>query len=216
MLLTSVVETSNAISATTKRLQKTDLLATLLRRLSPEEVEIVVAWLSGATRQGAIGVGYATLRAASAPPSASPTLEILTVDLTFSELAVVKGSGSEQRRRELLHSLFGRATEIEQRFIVGVLGGELRQGALQGIMLEAIAKAAGIDVEHVRRASMMAGSIQAIARPSLERGEAGSAEFDIRLFRPVQPMLAQSAEDVATALKDLGEASIEYKFDGAR
>src|SRR5947209_1927846 len=204
------------MTATSKRLKKAELLAGLLSQLAGEEVDIVVAWLSGGTRQGAIGVGYATIREASAPPSASATLEIVAVDQTLAEIARVRGSGSEQRRRELLHELFSRATESEQRFIVGVLGGELRQGALEGIMLEAVASAAHIDVDRVRRASMLAGSIQAIARAALERGAAGLAEFDMQLFRPVQPMLAQSAEDVSGALTELGEAALEYKFDGAR
>jgi DNA ligase-1 len=216
VLLAAVVDTSLGIAGTTKRLKKTELLAELLRRLSPDEVEIVVAWLSGAPRQGSIGVGYASIRAANAPPAQTAELQIESVDQAFTSLGQVRGAGAEQRRREFLHNLFSRATEPEQKFIVGVLGGELRQGALEGIMLEAIAKASGIDADRVRRAGMMAGSVQTIARAVLERGESGLAEFDIQLFRPIQPMLAQSAEDVTAALTELGEAALEYKFDGAR
>lgn len=216
MLLANLVETSRHIASTTKRLEKTDLLATLLKQLHPDEVEIAVAFLSGYTRQGRIGIGYATLRAATGLPSTVPTLEVLEVDRAFAHLATVSGAGSEVRRRELLNGLFMRATEDEQYFLVRLLGGELRQGALEGIMLDAIAKASGLPGDRVRRAAMMAGGVASIARAVFEHGEAGLSQFDIQLFRPVQPMLAGTAEDVADALDELGEAALEYKFDGAR
>ncbi len=211
-----MVDASNRIGATPKRLAKIDILADLLRGLSPEEVEIVVAWLSGSSRQGKIGVGYATIRAAMTAPAVTGDLVIADVDRVFTETAAVRGTGAEQRRRELLARLFERATEPEQQFLVGVLGGELRQGALEGIMLEGLAKASGVAVEKIRRAAMMAGNIAQMAHAVLERGEAGLAGYDVQLFRPVQPMLAQSAEDVTEALTELGDAALEYKFDGAR
>ncbi len=216
MLLAQVVETSRLITVTAKRLQKIDLLAELLKRLSPEEVEIVVAFLSGMTRQGRIGIGYATLRAAMTSPAELASLEILDIDRMLNELATVRGAGSENRKRELLHNVFARATEAEQRFLSGLLVGELRQGALEGIMLEAIAKASGLRADRIRRAAMMGGGPARIACETMEKGEAGLAQFDIRLFLPVQPMLAQTAEDVSDALGELGEAALEYKFDGAR
>ena len=216
MLLDEVVETSRRVSETSKRLEKIDLLASLLGRLDPEEVEIVVAFLSGATRQGRIGIGWAGLRDAVAPPAESPALQIRDVDRTLDEFAKVRGAGSDQRKRDVLHGLLARATEAEQRFLTGLLLGELRQGALEGIMLEAIAKASNLPVATIRRAVMMAGAIAAIARAALESGVAGLAPFEVRLFRPVQPMLAQTAEDAAAALTDLGEAALEFKFDGAR
>ncbi len=216
MLLSEVVETSNRIASTTRRLEKTDYLAALLRRLTPDEVEIVVPFLSGSVRQGRIGIGYARMREAVATPAGEATLQIADVDRALDEFASVKGAGSEQRRQEILRSLFARATEPEQRFLMGLLGGEIRQGALEGIMLDAIAKAAGLPAERVRRAAMLSGSITATARAALEQGETGLDAFDVKLFRPVQPMLAQSAEDPSEAMAELGEASLEWKLDGAR
>ncbi|HEX4773169.1 MAG TPA: ATP-dependent DNA ligase [Bryobacteraceae bacterium] len=216
MLLARIVETSRAMTATSKRLAKIDLLSALLGQLDPEEVEVVVAWLSGTTRQGRIGVGYAIIREAVTVPATESSLEILPVDHTFSDIASVRGAGAAQQRHQLLRGLFERATEPEQQFLIGVIGGELRQGALEGIMIESLAKASRIGVDRIRRAAMMAGSIVSIARPVLERGEAALSAFDVRLFRPVQPMLAQSAEDVSEALEELGDAALEYKFDGAR
>jgi DNA ligase-1 len=216
MLLAELVGTSNRIANTSRRLEKTARLAELLKQLTPEEVEIAVAFLSGGARQNRIGIGYATLRDANAAPAATPSLDLIEVDRTIGELAAVAGRGSEQRRRQLLNHLLARATADEQHFLVRLLMGELRQGALEGIMIEALAKASELAPERIRRAAMLAGSAQAIARPVIERGEAGLAQFDVQLFRPVQPMLAQTAADASEALGELGEAALEYKFDGAR
>lgn len=216
MRLAEVVETSRRISGTTKRLEKAELLAHLLRRLAPEEAEIVVSFLSGATRQGRIGLGYATLKGAIGTPSPEPTLEILDVDRALDSYSKIRGTGSEARKREQLAGLMSRATEPEQLFLIRLLTGELRQGALEGIMLEALAKASDVPVERVRRAAMMAGGIPALAHSVLERGAEGLEQFELQLFRPAQPMLAQTAEDVGEALGELGEAALEYKFDGAR
>lgn len=216
MLLASVVETSRRVTDTSKRLEKIALLAALIRQLSPDEIEIVVPYLAGQTRQGRIGIGYAALREARPAPALNPSLEILEVDRILQSLTEVKGSGSQSRRFELLRSMFGRATEAEQQFLTGLLLGELRQGALEGIMLEAVAKAAGISAERVRRAAMMAGDIARVARAAMESGESGLEQYDVQLFRPIQPMLAQSADDIPEALACIGEAALEYKLDGAR
>jgi len=216
MLLAQVVETSTLVSRTPRRLEKIDLLAGLLRQLDPDEVQIVVAFLSGYVGQGRIGIGYATLSSATASPSETATLEIREVDRLLGQLAAVKGAGSERERRDLLHSLLARATVAEQRFLAGLLVGEIRQGALEGIMIDALAKASGIPAAHVRRAVMLAGDIARVAHSALESGAAGLAPYDIQLFRPVLPMLAQPAEDVDAALSQLGETALEYKFDGAR
>ena len=216
MLFAGLVETSRRVADTSRRLEKIDLLATLLRQLDPEETQIAVAFLSGYTRQGRIGVGYATIRNASAPPAQSAGLDIHDVDRALESLAAVQGRGSEQRRRELLHALFARATEAEQDFLLRLLIGELRQGALEGVMLDALAKAYAIAPDRTRRAVMMAGDIARVARSARESGAAGLDRYDVQLFRPVQPMLAQTSEDVGGALHDLGEAALEYKFDGAR
>jgi DNA ligase-1 len=216
MLLATVVETSQRVADTTKRLEKIDLLARLIRQLSPEEIEIVVLFLSGQTRQGRIGIGYASLRDALQPPAVNPSLQILDVDASLEAITATSGSGSQRRRTELLQTMFARATEAEQKFLTGLLMGELRQGALEGIMVEAIAKASGLAPERVRRAAMMAGDIARVARAALEQGEAGLTQYDVQLFRPIQPMLAQSAGDVPEALACIGEAALEYKMDGAR
>jgi DNA ligase-1 len=213
MLLSTVVETSARIAETSKRLAKVDLLASLLRQLRGDEIDVVVSFLSARTRQGKLGVGYSTVRAAAAEPASSASLELLDVDRAFSEIAEASGT---RNRTERLRQLFARATAAEQRFLTGLIGGELRQGALEGIMIEAIAKAAGVSADRVRHASMLTGDIVKVARPVLEKGQAGLDEHRVRLFQPLQPMLAQTADDVEEAIGDLGEASLEYKLDGAR
>jgi len=216
MLFAAIVDTSRRVAETSRRLEKIDLLATLLRQLAPEEVEPVVAFLSGYTRQGKIGVGYAALRDGGGAGIANGILEVLEVDRALSELAAIQGPGSDRRRRELLLALFARATEPERRFLTGLLLGEIRQGALEGIMLEAVAKAAGLESGMVRRAVMLAGDIARVAHSALESGAAGLAPYTLQLFRPIQPMLAQTAEDAGEAIRELGEAALEYKFDGQR
>ncbi len=197
-------------------MEKMDLLAGLLRQASPEEVETVTAFLSGRPRQNRIGVGYAALRDSQTAPAAEPGLQLVDVDRTLDALAAASGPGSERQKRALLQSLFSRATAPEQGFLSGLLHGELRQGALEGVMIEALARAFAANPARVRRAAMMSGDVVPVARALAEHGEAGLDHFDIVLFRPVQPMLAQTAEDVDAALGDLGEAALEYKFDGAR
>ena len=216
MLLANIVTTSRQVAETAKRLEKTSILADLLKHLSTDEIEPAAAFLSGAPRQGRMGIGYATLHAAMPEPAASASLEILQVDRLFDQLAGVKGSGAEQRKRFLLREIFHHATREEQEFLLRLMGGELRQGALEGVMLEALAKATNLPAERIRRAAMMAGGSTAIAQIVFEKGESGLAEFDVQLFRPVQPMLAQPCEDIEAAMTELGEASLEYKLDGAR
>ena len=147
MLLADAVETSRRIAATTKRTEKAELLASLLRRLQGEEIAIAVAYLSGTTRQGRIGLGWATIRGAAALPVEAPTIVILDVDRVLEHVAGTRGKGAEDQKRELLHSLFSRATEPEQQFLTALLLGELRQGALEGLMLDALAKASGVPLE---------------------------------------------------------------------
>ena len=207
MLFATLVETSRRVAATSKRLEKIDLLASLLRGLSPDEAELVAAFLSGRTRQGKIGVGYSTLSGMRGYPAENPTLEILQVDRTLTEIQSLRGSGSTAGRAAMLASLFARATAPEQAFLAGLLTGEIRQGALEGIMADGLAKAHSLAASDVRRAVMMAGDIAAVARSIAEHGAAALAQYDVQLFRPVQPMLAQSAEDVEEALTGLGEAA---------
>jgi len=216
MLLAQVVETSQRVAETSRRLEKVELLAALLPQLADDEIEPVVAFLCGFTRQGRIGVGSAALRNSAVAPAETAGLEIREVDRAFAALAAVAGRGAEAQRRDLLRALLARAIAAEQRFLTGLLFGEIRQGALEGVMVEAIARASGAGADEVRRAVMLAGDIARVARSVLQLGPAGLAPYTIQLFRPVQPMLAQTAEDVEDALEDLGEAALEFKFDGAR
>ncbi len=216
MLLAELVNTSRQIGATARRTEKTAALAAFLRRLRPDEVPVAVSYLAGRTTQGKIGIGWSALQAASVPPAATPSLEILDIDKRIGEVSRSQGPGSTARRTDLLRQLFGAATEPEQQFLSALLIGEIRQGSLEGLMAEAIAKASGIPLQHIRRAVMMAGDIAAVGRAALEHGVDALGRYDVQLFRPVQPMLAQSAEDVEEALSELGEAALEYKMDGAR
>ncbi len=216
MLLSTVVETSRKIAATSKRIEKIELMARLLKELAPEEIEIVVAFLSGRTLQGKIGIGHRMLMEARAPAAETPAISVIELDRLFSAIAAVQGPGAESRKLELMRGVMARATAAEQHFIWSLLTGELRQGALEGIMAEAVARAAGLPADRVRRAVMLAGDIAVVARSALEKGEAGLSHYDIQLFRPVQPMLAQTAEDIHDALEQLHQAALEWKLDGAR
>jgi DNA ligase-1 len=218
MLLDDIVRTSSAVAASSGRLAKISLLAGLLRRLAPEEIDIAIGMLSGEPRQGRIGIGYTTLWAARDTVAAdTATLHVSDVDDSFTEIASIKGTGSSALRHERLRHLLRRATRTEQDFIVRLLFGELRQGALEAVLVDAVAKASQVDIGTVRRAVMMAGALAPVARAALATGEAGLAAFSIRLLHPVQPMLAQPASDISKALDQIGnDASLEWKLDGAR
>jgi ATP-dependent DNA ligase I len=214
-----LVETSRRVAETSGRLAKIDLLAGLLQGAAPEEIETALAFLSGAPRQGRIGVGYATLaraRATARQPTGRAVLELPDVDGALERLAHTTGKGSAQAKERLLAELFQRASEDEGDFLFRLLTGELRQGALEGLMTEAVARAAGLEPELVRRAAMLAGDLGTVAQVALTLGATGLTRFQVELFRPIQPMLAQAADDVAAALAALGEAAFEYKLDGAR
>ena len=217
MQLHDLVVTSKRISETSRRLEKIAFLAEFLRRLPPEEISIAVSYLSGNLPQGRIGVGYASLReslpASSAP---EPTLTLTEVDEAFGRTAMITGPGSAALRLDSLRQLLSRAVKEEVDFLFRLVLGELRQGSLEGIMSEALAKAGKVPIGLVRRALMVSGDLAAVGRCVLEEGESGLARFDIRILQPVQPMLAQSAEDVADAMASLGTAALEYKLDGAR
>jgi DNA ligase-1 len=212
-----LVETSRRVTETPGRRAKIALLAELLRTLPLEELEIGVAYLSGAVRQAKLGIGWATIQAAL-PESAAgePSLALGELDGVLGRIAAVSGSGSARERQRLLRELFLRLTVPEQRFLGALLVGELRQGALEGLVLEAVAQAVGVPAREVRRAAMMAGDLPVVARAVLTGGSGALGTFAVRLFQPVQPMLAGTAESEAEALAELGEAALEYKLDGAR
>ena len=215
--LASVVATSSEVAATPARSGKARLLAAGLRALALDEVEVAVLFLSGEIRQRRIGIGPAVLWSCTQTAAASPSLELLEVDGIFDELSRIAGSGSGARRTAMLEALFARATQQEQEFLVRLLAGDLRQGALAGVMIEAIAKATGVSLADVRRAAMYERNLGLIARAALEAGSAGLAGFQLQLMVPVDPMLAQVANDVEEALETLpGEVAFEWKMDGAR
>ena len=217
MLFQELVQTSRRVAATRGRLAKIELLADLLKRARPEEIEIAVAFLSGSLRQGRIGIGYATLQAAKPEHAAAATLELAALDAALQRLANATGKGSARERERILADLFTRGTAEEQEFLLRLLMGELRQGALEGLVTEAVARAARLDGGTVRRATMLAADLGRVARAALTQGAAGLTSFRVELFHPIQPMLAQAADDVADALTRLGgEAAFEHKLDGAR
>jgi DNA ligase-1 len=217
-LLAKLVDTSQRVIASSSRLGKVRELATYLRSLPVEETAIAVHYLSGQLPQGRIGIGYAVLRAVAGSSSASePTLSIAEVDRGLDALAADRGAGSGVRRADALRVLFARATEAEQQFLIDLVMGELRQGALAGVMVEAIAAAADLPAALVRRAAMYAADLGMVARVAMQEGAAALGNFRMELFSPVTPMLAQTAADVAEALRELhGESAFEWKMDGAR
>jgi DNA ligase-1 len=217
-LLSQIVETSRSVSATSSRLAKVKALAACLRSFTPDEIDIGVLYLSGETPQGRFGIGYATLRAAGEGTAASsPTLTVVEVDRRLAEIATIRGSGATAKRAEALRKLFSLATAEEQEFLVRLLIGELRQGALAGVMIDAIAAAAGLPAPEVRRAAMYAKSFGSVARAALLEGSNGLSRFQLEILSPVTPMLAQTAADTAEALEQLsGEVAFEWKMDGAR
>ena len=216
MLLTEIAEVSRAVAITGARLAKIETLAAALREAGPLEVPIAVAYLSGELPQRQIGVGWATLRDGFTPAD-TPTLTLSEVDSGFSAIGAVCGKGSASARKALVGELFGRATEDEQRFLVGLLSGELRQGALEGVMTEAVARAASVPVAEVRRAMMLRGSLGAVAAAALAGGSGALAAFGLEVGRPVRPMLASSATSIDEALAKVGgAAAVEWKLDGIR
>ena len=217
-LLAAIVDTSRRVGATAARLAKVRELATCVRGLAPDEIEIGVQYLAGETRQGRFGIGYAALASASGGAAASePTLTLAAVDAQLTIIATIKGSGASARRSAALRELFARATADEREFAIRLLIGELRQGALIGVMIDAIAAAANLPAADVRRATMYAQTIGALARVALLEGSPGLTKFQLEILSPVAPMLAQTAADTAEALRTLtGEAAFEWKMDGAR
>jgi DNA ligase-1 len=241
VLLSEVVEVSAGVAATSARNAKIAQIAALLARAEPGQVAVAVAFLSGELLQGQIGVGYATIgelfRAADAagtdPARAgeevgddrgtagggeTATLTLTEVDAAFSAIGAVTGPGSVAQRRQQLSALFARATQPEREFLVRLLAGDLRQGALEGVMTDAVAKAAGVPAEEVRRAHQLGGSLPEVAQAALGGTAPGDAlrSFTLRVGRPARPMLAASAPDVAAALGRISPAAAEWKIDGIR
>jgi ATP-dependent DNA ligase I len=215
VLVSELVEASGAVRATSSRNAKVEALAVVLRGVSPAETPPAVAWLSGELTQRQIGVGWASLRDLPAP-AAEPTLGIAEVEAAFTHIGRLAGPGSQAARREAVRDLLSRATEAEQRFLVALLLGDLGQGALAGVMVDAVAKAADVPKADVRRALMLRGDLGAVAAVALGEGSAGLGRITLELLRPVQPMLAAPGDDLDSALERISPAAVEYKLDGVR
>jgi DNA ligase-1 len=189
----------------------------LFATVPPDEIALAAGYLCGVVPQSKLGVGWASLQAAASGPAAeSATVELAELDAALDLIARTAGKGSAETRQRLLRELLARLTDDERRFLVGLVTGELRQGALEGLVLEAVARAAGVPADELRRAVMLAGDLARVARAALTEGSAGLGRFNVQLFRPVLPMLAGTAESEAEALAELGEAALEWKLDGAR
>jgi DNA ligase-1 len=215
-LLADVVAASQEVAGTSARSAKVATLAELLRRLEPAEVPVVTGLLSGVPRQGRIGVGYAGAYGSERAAGNHAVLSVGDLDRALSEIQATTGGGSTAARRALLDGLFARATEPEGEFIRRLLTGELRQGALAGIMVDAVARAAGVPAELTRRALMLSGDLTRTADVALADGEEGLRAIGFELFRPVLPMLASTSESVAEAVAGFALAAVEWKLDGIR
>ncbi len=217
MRVARLVAVADEVAATASRTAKRDAIAELLGALHRDEIEPAVGFLIGEPRQGRVGVGWATLSGiASSVGDPAPTLEIADLDRALDELGASRGPGSVRDRGRILSEVLGRATPAEAAFIRRLLGGELRQGALEGVMADAVASAAGVPVALVRRAAMLSGDLRRTARLALTQGRPGLEGVGLTLFQPVQPMLAATADDLDEALAGGEPASVEWKLDGAR
>jgi ATP-dependent DNA ligase I len=239
VLLNAVVRTSAAVAGSAGRRAKISQIADLLGRVPPAEVPIAVAFLSGELTQRQIGVGYAALTdllrqgaaggtggsgALASVPAAQPGLTLIETDRAFGAIGAATGPGSQAERRKLLAGLLRRATETEREFLVRLLAGDLGQGALEGIMTEAVASAAGVPADQVRRAHQLGGSLPEVAQAALSAAAAAGPQqavaalgsFTLRIGRPVRPMLASSAASIAAALVKISPAAVEWKIDGIR
>jgi ATP-dependent DNA ligase I len=215
-LLADVVAASAEVAATSSRSRKIAILAELLRKLEPEEVPIAVGFLSGLPRQGRVGVGYSTVYGVECEPSDEPSITIDELDRAIDEIQATTGSGSASERRRVLRELLERATADEADFVRRLLTGELRQGALAGIMIDAIAKAAEVPGEVARRALMLSGDLPRTAEIAMSEGEHGLRGVGFEIFRPILPMLASTAESVTEAVATFERSSVEWKLDGIR
>lgn len=215
-LLAEVVAASSEVSDTSSRSAKIATLAKLLRKLEPEEIAVVVGFLSGAPRQGRVGVGWSMSYSVERLPAAEPSLTVSDIDSAIGDIQESTGAGSATRRRDILGDLFGRATVSEAGFLRRLFTGELRQGSLAGLMVDAIAKAAAVPGDAVRRALMLSGDLPGTATTAMTLGEQGLLDIGFEMFRPIMPMLASTSTGVDEAVAGFARSSVEWKLDGIR
>ena len=216
MKIHQLARASATLAATSGRLRKTAVIAECLADLGPDEVYTATSYLTGRLPNGPIGIGPAAIRAATVEPNGQSTLDVTAVDAALHTIATHRGAGAQTRRTQSLRDLLARATAEEQHFLLKLLLGELRQGALEGLVSDAVARAASIDAAAVRRAVMLSGDLAAVAARALSDGRAGLDDFSLQLFRPLQPMLAQPIDGADEVLANRGDTAFEYKLDGAR
>ena len=204
------------MAGTSSRSRKVAVLGALLQQLDPAEIPPAVGFLAGTPRQGRVGVGHATIYRLEHTPAEEPSLRIGDLDRAISEIQETTGAGSAARRKATLVDLLGRATEDEADFIRRLFTGELRQGALAGLMVDAVAKAASVPDELARRALMLSGDLAQTAEIAITEGEEGLREVGLEIFRPIFPMLASTAESAADAVESFERVSVEWKLDGIR
>jgi ATP-dependent DNA ligase I len=215
-LLADVVAASREVTETSSRSGKVAILAELLGRLDRDEIPVAVGFLAGVPRQGRVGVGYSTIYGVESAPASTPSLTIDDLDRAITAVQGTTGSGSAAARKQILSELLGRATEPEGDFVKRLFTGELRQGALAGLMVDAIAKAAGVSGQLARRALMLSGDLTRTAEIAITEGEDGLRAVQLELFRPILPMLASTAASVPEAVASFDKSSVEWKVDGIR
>jgi DNA ligase 1 len=215
-LLADVVSASRDLTDTSSRSQKVAILAALLGRLDPTEVAVAVGFLIGIPRQGRVGIGYATAYGIEQAPRPEPSLTIQDLDRTVAEIQATTGTGSARRRKGLLEALLGQATAAESDFVKRLFTGDMRQGALAGLMVDAVATATGVSGELMRRALMLSGDLPRTAEVARTEGEDGLRAVRFEIFRPILPMLASTAGSIPEALASFERSSVEWKLDGVR
>ena len=216
MLLADVVAASLRVAATRSRNVKIAELSSVLSRAEPAEIPVVVGFLSGEPRQGRVGVGWASMASASVPPAADSSLTPADVDKLIDSIPTMTGPGSVQARRDAVAEVMARATEAEQSYLVGLFTGGMRQGALEGLVIDAVGVAANVERELVRRALMLGGSLPDTARIAMGGGAVALAAVRLEVMRPVRPMLAATSSEPGEAVAELGDVIVDWKLDGAR
>jgi ATP-dependent DNA ligase I len=215
-LLADVVNASREVASTSSRLRKVAILADLLKALDPSEVPLAVGFLAGSPRQGRVGIGPSTIYGIERAPAGEATLTVSELDRAITEVERATGSGSAMKRTQILGELLGQATAAEADFVRRLFTGELRQGALAGVMVDAVAKAAGVSGGIAQRALMLTGDLARTAEIAMTDGEGGLLGVGFELFRPVLPMLASTVESVRDGVAAFERASVEWKLDGIR
>jgi DNA ligase-1 len=217
LFLKDLVDISEKVGTTPKKKEKVSLLAQFFRRAREKEISLAAFYLSGELPQGRLGIGWAMLQEASKGWSFQPNpLSLIDLDLSLESIAQEKGSGSSRRKVQNLREVLSRSTEREKEFLAKLIMGEIRQGALEGLVLEALAQTTSLSIDLLQRSLMFSGNIGEVAKTGIEEGASGLSRFQPKLFHPISPMLASPVEGEDEAINRLGEAGWEYKIDGAR